>query len=94
MRTPVPMAAPRLLAAASAPANRSFAHQQKRNNSGMQPREFDYYFESKIDHGMYPSNYQSFMKVLGEHYDTNSEQHLSNLEQMNMLNVELRENVE
>ena len=34
------------------------------------------------------------MKVLGEHYDTNSQQHLDNLEQMKMLNIELEENVE
>lgn len=34
------------------------------------------------------------MKVLGEHYDTNSKQHIENLEQMNMLNIELMENVE
>lgn len=34
------------------------------------------------------------MKILGQDYDTRSEQHLDNLEQMNMLNMELRENVE
>ena len=34
------------------------------------------------------------MKVLGEHYDTNSQQHLDNLEQMKMLSIELEENVE
>jgi len=34
------------------------------------------------------------MKILGETYDTSSPQHLENLEQMNQLNMELRENVE
>jgi len=34
------------------------------------------------------------MKILGQDYDTRSEQHLDNLEQMNILNMELRENVE
>ena len=34
------------------------------------------------------------MKVLGEDYDTRSEQHMDNLEQMNMLNMELRDNVD
>lgn len=48
----------------------------------------------KIDHGKFPHNYQSYMKVLGEHYDTNSQQHMENLDQMKMLNIELEENVE
>ena len=60
----------------------------------MQPREFDYYFESKIDHGHFPHQYQSFMKVLGQDYNVHSEQHLENVEQMNQLNLELRENVD
>ena len=60
----------------------------------MKPREFDYYFESKINHGKFPHNYQPYMKVLGDHYDTNSQQHIENLEEMNMLNIELMENVE
>ena len=34
------------------------------------------------------------MKVLGEDYDTRSVQHMDNMEQMNMLNLELMENVE
>ena len=93
-RPSVRMPAPRLLAPMQSLAKREFAAESKRNNSGMQPKEFDYYFDSKIDHGHFPHNYQSFMKVLGENYDTNSEQHLDNLAQMEALNVELRENVE
>ena len=34
------------------------------------------------------------MKVLGEDYDTRSTQHMDNMEQMNLLNLELMENVE
>lgn len=60
----------------------------------MQPYEFDYYFQSKVDTGKFPHNYQSYMKVLGAEYDTNSQQHLDNLEQMNQLNIELSERVE
>jgi len=60
----------------------------------MRPREFDYFFEQRINHGKFPHNYQSFMKILGEDYDTNSEQHLANLEAMKQLNYELQENVE
>ena len=47
--------------------------QKPRNNSGLQEHEFDYYFESKIDNGRYPHRYQSFMKILGEDYDTRSQ---------------------
>ena len=54
---------------------KSFSAEKQRNMTGMQPREFDYFFESKIDHGNFPHNYTSFMKVLGEDYDTNSAQH-------------------
>jgi len=46
-----------------------------RSTSGMKPRKFDYEFESKIDNGTYRHNYFSFMKVLGEDYDTSSQQH-------------------
>ena len=52
--------------------HRSFAAQRKRNHSGIQPREFDYYFESKMDYGRFPYNHQSYMKVLGDSYDTSS----------------------
>ena len=65
-----------------------------RNSSGLREQEFDYYFESKVDQGRYPHQYQSFMKILGEDYDTRSQQHSDNNEQMKMLNMELRENVE
>ena len=66
----------------------------KRNQSGLQGYEFDYNFERKIDHGNFPHNYQSYMKVLGHDYDVNSPQHLENLEQMQALNIDLVENVE
>lgn len=73
---------------------RPFAAQKNRSHSGLAPLEFDYYFESKIDHGKFPHNFSSWMKILGQDYDTQSEQHLSNLEQMNALNIELMENVD
>ena len=46
-----------------------------RNSSGLREQEFDYYFESKVDQGRYPHQYQNFMKILGEDYDTRSQQH-------------------
>ena len=51
----------------------AFSTLEDRNHSGLKPNEFDYYFESKIDHGHYPHDYMSYMKVLGQDYDTNSE---------------------
>lgn len=46
-----------------------------------------------MDNGRWPHKYHSFMKVLGEDYDTSSPQHLENLEKMNSLNMDLQENV-
>jgi len=98
--TPIAMPTRNLLAAASTsnPTSlfpcRSFAHHRGRNNSGIQARDFDYNFESKMDNGRFPYNLHSYMKILGDTYDTSSPQHLENLEQMNALNMELRENVE
>ena len=34
---------------------------------------FDYEFESKIDHGNFPHNFHSYMRVLDEEVDKNSE---------------------
>ncbi len=72
----------------------AFTTLNDRDHSGLKPNEFDYYFESKIDHGAFPHDYMSYMKVLGQDYDTNSEQHLANLEQMNNLNLDLMDNVQ
>lgn len=52
--------------------SRCFVHTMSRNKTGLEPREFDYNFEKKIDHGRFPYNHQSYMKILGESYDTNS----------------------
>ena len=50
-----------------------FSHFARKNKSGLQPPEFDYYFESKINRGNFPDSFQSYMKVLGTEYDTQSE---------------------
>ena len=74
---------PMLRMSASAPSNMiRDIHLKARNNSGLVEQEFDYYFESKVDQGRYPHQYSSFMKILGEDYDTRSQQHMDNLEQM------------
>ena len=70
------------------------SHFEKRNKSGLQPPEFDYYFESRINRGNFPQSFNSYMKVLGADYDTNSEQHIKNAEAYQMLNLELEEKVE
>ena len=44
-----------------------------RTQSGLQGYEFDYNFESKIDHGKFPNKLHSYMKVLGKDYDVKSE---------------------
>ena len=60
-----------------------------RSQSGMQDYKFDYFFEAKVDHGNFPHPFASYMKTLGDNYDTQSSEHLENLEQMTQLNMEL-----
>ena len=74
--------------------SRPFTVRMPRNTSGMTQREWNYDFESKIDRGGFPHQYQSFMKVLGQDYDTSSAQHIENLESMQRLNLELMERVD
>ena len=74
--------------------SRSFTTQKPRNTTGLTQHEYDYYFDSKIDKGGFPYKHKSLMKVLGEDYDTKSEQHLENLEQMTKLNIQLIEAVD
>ena len=91
-----------LAAAASMPRNVMFQTQftsfgatnKSRDSSGLYSAEFDYDFASKIDHGNFPHNYHSFMKVLGADYDTTSQAHQENLMEMTQLNLDLMENVE
>lgn len=56
--------------------------------------KFDYLFESKIDHGDFPEFRNPFMKILGEHYDTSSAEHVDNIQAMEALNRELDQLVE
>lgn len=91
------MLTPRLMQTASpvmaAQVQLNFSQQVKRNTSGIKRPDFDYERDSQVDNGRWPHKYHSFMKVLGEDYDTSSAQHLENLEKMNQLNHELSENV-
>ena len=40
-----------------------------RSKSGMADYKFDYFFESKVDHGQYKTNEKDYMQILGEDYD-------------------------
>jgi hypothetical protein len=42
------------------------------HNTGMLGYKFDYFFESKIDHGHFPNWRTDFRKILGEDYNVNS----------------------
>lgn len=83
-----------LLFAAQKPVTQFNFSSGTRSTSGMKPRKFDYEFESKIDNREYGHNHFSFMKVLGEDYDTSSQQHQENLELMEEMNRELTDKVE
>ena len=69
----------------NAPAVKNFA----RSITGMQDYKFDYHFESRIDHGKYPTNQYTYMKTLGEDFDTDSAEYHNNFEEMTALNLEL-----
>ena len=65
------------------------------HESGLLEREFDYLqFDHKVDKGNWPHPYFSYMKVIGEEYNTRSEDHLNNLAQMEELSRELWDAVE
>lgn len=82
-----------LLAAQMQMSSASFSVKMNKNTSGIKRPTFDYYSDSKLERGNFPHKYHSFMKVLGEDYDTSSPQHLENLEKMKQINMDLMENV-
>jgi len=58
---------------------RSFSRIDHTSESGLLESRFDYLgYAHKVDTGNFPHDYMSYMKVLGEDYDTKSTQHLEN----------------
>jgi len=64
---------PRTIASVSAFNQRAFSRVNHESESGLLESRFDYLgWQHKVDQGNFPHEYLSYMKVIGEDYDTKS----------------------